>query len=86
MESTTGALNGENTEGGVNKPILISIFLDHPPLHRLDVEGLGWMLNAFKVFVALDRWAPPGAKLDKEVVKWSPLLAHSTVTLVGGDL
>ena len=41
-----------------NKPILISIFLDHPLLHRLDVEGLGWRLNAFKVFVALDLWAP----------------------------
>ena len=52
----------------------------------LEWLGLGWMLNAFKVFVALDRRASPGAKLNKEVVMRSPLRAHSTVTLVGGAL
>ena len=50
------------------------------PGAKLDVGVVG-MLNAFKVFVALDRWAPPGAKLDKEVV-----MAESTTGALNGDV
>ena len=50
------------------------------PGAKLDVGVVG-MLNAFKVFVALDRRAPPGAKLDKEVV-----MAESTTGALNGDV